>query len=192
MEIDDIDFSILKALNSSHRPLWKKQVHRLIVDDGQGVADVDEVSVQTVGRRIDRLHENSLLEPCIIHPENINRDLIIAYKPTEKGENVLEEKRDEILRECASCTVLGDPASPDYECDTLAELAQRELGVAEETADRILECDPDCLQAVISYHYSKEALLESVNEEAIDRLAEIAQDDEELEEAFTLTGMDPL
>ncbi len=46
---------------------------------------LNTVSVQTVCRRVDTLRDNGLLESCIISPDGIKRDLIIAFTTTDKG-----------------------------------------------------------------------------------------------------------
>lgn len=72
-DVDLLDLQILVILRDA--PLWKQQVAN----------QIDTVSVQTVCRRVDTLRDNGLLESCIISPDDIKRDLIIAFTTTEQG-----------------------------------------------------------------------------------------------------------
>lgn len=76
--IDLLDLQILAILRDD--PLWKKRIAH----------QINNVSVQTIGRRVDALHDKGLLESCIIAPDDIKRDLIIAFETTETGRAALQ------------------------------------------------------------------------------------------------------
>lgn len=100
--IDIIDFLILKCLQEHDAPLWKNRIHEH--HDGFG----ESASVQTIGRRVDTLVEEEYLDSCIVSPDDINRDLIIAYKLTEKGRAALRQKRRDMLEEAVCSNLFCD------------------------------------------------------------------------------------
>lgn len=73
-----IDLQILAELRDD--PLWKKRIAH----------QIDNVSIQTIGRRVDALRDKGLLDSCIIAPDDIKRDLIIAFETTEQGRAALQ------------------------------------------------------------------------------------------------------
>ncbi|MDY6768958.1 MAG: hypothetical protein SVW02_02525 [Candidatus Nanohaloarchaea archaeon] len=187
MDIDNIDFSIIKAVATTDEPLWKKQVHRRIKEERDTLPLDREISVQTIGRRIDELKEAGLLEPCIVNPEDINRDLIIAYHSTDRGEELLREKRDTMLREFAAEVILpasGDRPSPA----TVADLAHRKFGVERDVLDRMVERDETYLSAVIAYAYLKEAVEDVMTEEDVERFGETVHENDRLVELLSGTA----
>ena len=78
-ELDLLDLRILHLLTDN--PLWKTKIYRTL----------DTHSVQTIGRRVDRLQNNGLLDTCILTPEEIKRELIIGYKTSDSGQRLLTE-----------------------------------------------------------------------------------------------------
>lgn len=73
INLDLLDLQILGILQDD--TLWKKRIAN----------HIDTVSIQTIGRRVDTLRDNGLLDSCIISPDDIKRDLIIAFETTEQG-----------------------------------------------------------------------------------------------------------
>lgn len=96
--IDNIDFSILKCVKSSEQSLWKKKIYEHITDNLHILPLQQNVSAQTIGRRIDILTDKNLLESSVTSSEDVDRHLIIGYQITEKGERILEEKRETLLK----------------------------------------------------------------------------------------------
>lgn len=157
MKIDEIDFSILRSVQTSREPLWKKQVHREMKQD-RCLENLNDTSVQTVGRRIDELHERGFLDPCIVNPDEINRDLMIAYELTDKGERALKDKRDNILRERAASYTLGPETEAPYCTTTVKELMKREMEISEEALDNLKDHSPDSLDLILTSYYLREGL----------------------------------
>lgn len=79
-EIDEIDRQILEAIQDE--PMWKSKIRREI--------DADR-SNTSISRRVDNLVEEDCLQQCIIAPEGIAPELIIAFKLTEKGRETIQE-----------------------------------------------------------------------------------------------------
>ncbi len=99
--IDTVHYVILELLSE---PRWKSKIHT----DIEGIGDeqlLDTVpSTQTVSRRVDELTDAGYLTTCILSPAEVDRDLIIGYKRTADGDDVMAEKRDDILQEVAHTT----------------------------------------------------------------------------------------
>lgn len=144
--IDNIDYAILKCLHDADASYWKKRVHQEISDREEFLPAVDSVSLQTVGRHIDALNKEGYLENTIVSPQDVPRDLIIGYRTTEKGENMLETQRETLLKEIIQEEVFGDNDRLNIGQKALAELINNEFqidGRTEETAE----------------HYSRDELL---------------------------------
>lgn len=186
MPIDDVDFSIMKIIRDSRSPLWKKEIHRKLTDGG-GLPNVQEVSVQTVGRRVDALHEDGHLESCIISPNEINRDLIIAFKITDQGHDVFAGKRREILRDYIfRSSILTDrETEPTSNTDILAELMVDELELGDTHLETLKDREARELLALLAVHYLREGIRDALDEEHVAGLAELALAAEELEEVLT-------
>jgi len=82
------DLHILVIL--ADQTLWKKRIHKTLQEHG---TDDTAVSVQTVGRYVDRLRENDLLDIRLVNPDNVSRSVIAAYTTTEKGDRALNRYR---------------------------------------------------------------------------------------------------
>lgn len=86
---------ILQTLNQ--QTLWKKQV-----------AQEFTASVQTIGRDIDALENDGLLETRLVAPKEHSRTHFIAYRTTDQGRDALDE-----FLICTSC---GDVIQPPEDC----------------------------------------------------------------------------
>lgn len=98
-DIDNTDFAILFSVENHDVPPWKNKIHGWVVDQEENLPIANSVSVQTVGRRVDTLVNEDFLETVIVSPEDIKRDLIIAFKLTEKGKDAITGKREQLLKE---------------------------------------------------------------------------------------------
>lgn len=103
--INATDYDVLRALHD-HGPLWKMEITRRINARraGETVLDVqDSITKQAVSKRVDRLHELDYVGTAIIavdeadHATSLNRDLIIGYTLTAKGEDALDHATRHIL-----------------------------------------------------------------------------------------------
>ncbi len=121
MNIDEKDFAILKILESSGSPLWKKEIHRRLDKNIEKMPLDSTFSVQTVGRRVDRMVDDGLLESFFIKNENVNRMLIKSFYPTEKGLDMLVGKRESFMENWLNGTLLNDKKE-DFEENVLNEV----------------------------------------------------------------------
>lgn len=81
----------------TEKPLWKKRV----------AENLDE-SPQTIGRDIDALHNDGLLEHTLLGCEHGNRSTYIAFQTTDTG--------GQALGNYLVCTGCGDIVEPADEC----------------------------------------------------------------------------
>ncbi len=104
--IDDKDFSILKILDNSESPLWKKEIHRRLGENIDKLPLEENFSVQTVGRRVDKMVESGVLDSLYMKTEDVNRMLIHSFYPTERGMEELREKREKFMESLVQETLL--------------------------------------------------------------------------------------
>lgn len=124
--IDNIDFSILKCVKAADNLIWKKKIHQYINEELERLPLQSDVSAQTVGRHVDKLSEDGLLESEVTSAEEVNRHLIIGFQITEDGERTLEEKRETLLKGIISREIFDTDTFP-IEKEALEELIQDEF-----------------------------------------------------------------
>lgn len=98
MELDKMDYALLTCLEEAETGLWKKELHAELERRATEFPGNVTRSIQTVGRRVEKLHEAAYIESCIVRPDNIPRELIIAYTTTEEGLEAVQEKRSALLK----------------------------------------------------------------------------------------------
>lgn len=103
-QLDRVDLALLTLLADD--PLWKSEAHAQLLT----LDRVDTVSVQTVGRRIDRLHQEDYLATKIVTPEDLDRDLMIAFQTTAEGRTMFEGGNVELCNTdgCGQLRQVGD------------------------------------------------------------------------------------
>jgi DNA-binding MarR family transcriptional regulator len=121
-DIDNVDFAIMTLINNADRPLWKNRIHKRLHDRQDRLPITSGVSVQTVGRRVDSLQEDGHLETVIASPDDLKRDLIIAFSLTDSGETALHQKREAILKQLINDTIFRDDKHTDIGKDALTAL----------------------------------------------------------------------
>ncbi len=107
-EIDTTGFTVLFTVQQHESPPWKNKLHGWIVDNADRLPLSDGVSVQTVGRRVDDLVQRNFHETVIISPNDIKRDLIIAFRLTENGEAAITAKRETLLKQAVRQHMFND------------------------------------------------------------------------------------
>lgn len=153
--IDIIDFLIMKCLREHDAPLWKNRIHEH--HNGFG----ESASVQTIGRRVDALVEDEHLDSCIVSPDDINRDLIIAYKLTENGRAAFQQKRRDMLEEAVCSNLFCDKETLEYSKAELVDLICNEFNY------------PDAVREHLEAEYTETEIvtvlaLDLLNKEAIE------------------------
>lgn len=92
-------FSVLKILEKAEKPIWKKEIHRRIGEELDCLPVEKRFSVQTVGRRVNRMKEENLVKALHINDDEVNRPLIEGFFPTEKGRKVIRAQREHYLKQ---------------------------------------------------------------------------------------------
>lgn len=152
--INATDYDVLRCLHT-HGPLWKMEITRRINARraDERVLDVqDSITKQAVSKRVDRLHELDYVGTAIIAVDevdravSINRDFIIGYTLTAKGEDALDHATRAVLGDVLR-NVLAGNAAPETVVDyverycalnsvSLEEFVLPEVVAAELEADR--------------------------------------------------------
>ncbi len=97
MEIDEVDYALLAAIEDVDGPVWKKWIPDRLQDEDQSFPGNTDVSSQTVGRRINTMHNEGLVDTQIVNAPDTASNLIIGYELTDSGRDVLNEKRRDII-----------------------------------------------------------------------------------------------
>lgn len=146
MDADMVDYAILTCLETAERPLWKKALHQRLDHHAHRFPGDTTPSMQTVIRRIDRLHEHGHVSSTIVNPAEINRELIIAYEITDTGKSAVQETQEELIAQYSTALLAGEPV--DAPKPVLLALLE----------DRF-QCDEDTLAALKQQCSSREILL---------------------------------
>lgn len=111
-QINDTDFCVLCQLWADG-PLWKMELVRRINarrQQGELLLDLsDSISKQAVGRRVEGLHTDGLVEKKMIHAE-INGDdrFLMAYDLTDAGEDQLRMATTDIIAAVVTARLRGE------------------------------------------------------------------------------------
>jgi hypothetical protein len=174
LTIDKRDFDILYTVYTQEGPLWKKKIHDKIDTS---------ITLQTVGRRVDRLRDADYLDPCIVSPKNIRRDYIIGFQLTEKGGEEIIEKRRELLEETA-LQAYGDlfgfevgDASEGLERGRLIDLITDEYDLADGSVERLNDLDAEELRMFVCILEGKAKMNERFDDEPFRKYSSLVEGD---------------
>lgn len=182
--IDEVDYAVLKVIQDAGQPLWKKRVHDLIGEREDQLPLLGNVSVQTVGRRIDSLHNERLLENVIVRPDNIDRDMVIAYELTEDGEDTLTEKRRAYLRDIVRQDIFIDFRDEDLPQGPLLQAMKDEFDLSDASVHRLEErFDSVQLASILALYYLEIETEELLTEQERRLVRQVARSEKELDEA---------
>lgn len=137
--LDETDYALMQCLSDADTPLWKKELHTRLTEQEHPLLGIDATSIQTVSRRIDRLHNHAIVTSTIISPQTVQRDFIIAYMLTADGEELLHRKGRALLRQY----ICERSATTDTDNDRKAILSHllQHVQVPEEVVQQL---DEDC------------------------------------------------
>lgn len=170
--IDTTDFLILKCLEDTSKPLWKNMIH-----EQQPRILGGKVSVQTVGRRVDKLRDEGMIDSCIVSPEGIKRDLIIAFKLTETGKDALHTKRRQLLLDAVQEEIFRG-AAPEHNLDrdALIELIGDEFELGTEGQNLLHnEYNREELLTFLTLYYVKGELEDILHQDNVQKFEALAQ-----------------
>lgn len=192
-ELDAVDYGILTCVEEEEQ-VWKKRVHELISERQDVLPEMKNVSIQTVGRRINNLQEKGLLESCILSPENLNRDLIIGYTVTEDGQLAMHEKRESFLKE--NVLRSGEYLFNDHCHDTLPvnrealnHLFCKHFGVGPQKRDVVEACETEEILAVLAIHYFRGHLEACYDEYNVKQMTDLVEAAAPLKESFQQSSL---
>lgn len=156
LDIDMADYAILTAISEADKPLWKKAVHERLHEREESLPG-SNVSVQTIGRRIDTLTKNDYLENVIVSPDNLARDLIIAFKLTDEGKAAIAEKRRELIKNVVRTNIFPEDRQTDVPQKPIIEMIGDEFNLNEEAKTVLAErYDAAELAAVLTMYYAEQ------------------------------------
>ncbi len=172
--VDETDFAILFSVKQHDLPPWKNRLHGWIVEHEDDLPITGGVSVQTIGRRVDNLVKNDYLETVIVSPETIKRDLIIAFKLTEKGKNTIDTTREHLLSRMVRNHLFNDDRI-EIQNDCIATLLADRYGWEDDTVNSMNERYGTAeLSAFLTMIYVEEhtdGMLDGMSEQIIRELA---------------------
>lgn len=184
--IDDTDYAILKCIDDGGKPLWKNKIHECIKERTDELPIMSTVSVQTVGRRVDNLTDEEFLESCIVSPEEIKRDLIIAFKITEKGVETLEEKTEDYLQQAVQTGIFAHQEETPIGKNALIELIHDRFELGKDTKEMMQrEYSRDELIMLMTLYYVRREVAESFTQENVKKFASLADKNMELSEVLS-------
>lgn len=185
MRIDDTDFAILKCVRDLDRPLWKNKIHECIKGRFEELPLGSTVSVQTVGRRVDDLTDNHYLESCIISPDEIKRDLIIAFKLTDKGRESVEEKTEEYLQRVVQAEMFPVNEEISAGKPAVIELMKDRFDLEDDTVELLSEEYSRAeLVTLVTLYYVKREISDVFTEDTVEKFVDLADSNEKLSEAL--------
>lgn len=178
--IDTIDFSILTAIETADRALWKNKIHETLETEQQRFPIASTPSVQTVGRRIDQLNDDGYVENVISSPQELKRDLIISFKLTEQGKDAISEKRQHILRNLAEEALFSQEKTTDIGKEAIATMITNTFEDTPFSQDPTQHTEAELL-TLLTLHY--------VESEAMEVFS--SQDKQELRETLSQLMTEP-
>lgn len=168
-----LDYAIMKTVNDSEDPLWKKKIYEQICSNNGTLPALDSVSVQTVGRYVDEMVENGLVDTTLTNPEDLSRSFIVAYNLTERGEQALDEKRETILKEkvVESASGILEPfEDTDLEKSAVIALMEDEFDLTEDMVEFLeTEFAPREVMTLLAMYYFNNQLMQGMNEDNVER-----------------------
>lgn len=186
MSIDTVAFTILRCIQEHGKPLWKNRIYECQADVWS-----EKVSVQTVGRRVDQLRDDGYLESCIIAPDDIKRDLIIAFKLTDKGREAVQQKRRDLLRQQLHHDIFGVEKGDRLENDMFRRLLREEFELSQENEAILDEHSRDELLALLVLYFVGDEIGNILSTEQIDEFVQHAQQHDELVDSLTGQNLGP-
>ncbi len=196
-DVSYIDYAILKCLEDCSGPLWKKKIYESIMDRRDEFPQVQDTSSQTVGRHVDKLKENGLLESAIVSTEDVEevkRSHMIGFTLTEKGEKALSTKREAVLRHkvasVADASLLEPFGDIPLEKTAIVELMCDEFGISGEERDIMVErLDVKDLVIILALYFFKKNVRQHLDDERLQDMAKVALSSDRLREEFAMSSI---
>lgn len=176
--IDTIDYAILKCLKDAGESFWKKRIYQELEARKKTLPLADDISLQTVGRRVDALNEDGYLENTIVSPQDVPRDLIIGYLLTEKGENVLTRKRESLLKKVVRDELFSDRQDLELRTKAIAELIGDEFNLPGYTDEMAEQYTRDDLLVLTGTYFLQKRVSTTFDEDDLEQFRNIIREQE--------------
>lgn len=169
-DIDATDYALLVCLAEAAEPIWKKRVHERLQSPELSLPGNTELSLQTIGRRINELHEQGLVETEITHPEDASQNLIIGYTLTDTGIHALNEKRGDII---GSYAIQQNTDLTSKDRETLLQLLRDELELTEEEYKTLHDHSIEELRVFTLAYYAHSLVASTLDEQTAETFFDI-------------------
>jgi hypothetical protein len=174
--IDATEFSLLQIIDDATDPLWRKEIHR------QLLANIDQlplesISIQTVGRRVEDMHDRGLIKSRLRSCEDVNRHLITTYVLTGQGREALEAFQSSLLTDWLAGhmrRLAGRGEDPAYDEQVVLSVFCRRYGIQKEVLRD--EIGVDTVLDLLACYLSCRRLRKTAGTEAIDDIIATLQD----------------
>lgn len=176
MDTDMIDYAILTCLKTADRPLWKKALHQRLDHQAHRFPRDTTPSMQTVIRRIDRLHEHGHVSSTIVDPAEISRELIIAYEITDAGQSAVQETQEDLIAQYSTALLAGEPV--DAPKPVLLALLKDRFQCGEDTlADLKEHCSSREILLLLTLQQLQTVIADRVQADTLQQLQELIGDE---------------
>lgn len=178
-DIDAVDYAILRCINAAETPLWKTAIHDRLQPQIQELPRIDSITLQTVGRHMNRLHEQSYVTSDIVEKAAADRDLMIGYRITERGTAAMERKQTELLKYYIQhADELLTEQDEDTVQQTAVTLFERECELDDASVSFLQEeCEAEEVLALIELFYATEYVHNHGDLERLRSLARLLQEE---------------
>lgn len=160
LEIDNMEYAVLKAFHKLDRPLWKQRVQQFIEENHHDMPIDGSVSIQTVSRRIDRLKYERYLESTIISPDDAPRGQIIAFTLTGKGKDALESFRINLLKQVLMNHLFPNNGNRKLSKKAIICLMDDQYGFSKGVKEQLFDYDRDSILAFLLIRYAQKEAVE--------------------------------
>ncbi len=185
--LDILDYAILKTLADEGRPLWKSRLHHSVTEEYDGFPDAtNDVSVQTIGRRIDRLASEGYTENVIVDPDDISRNLVIAYTLTDEGEDALKEKQKTLLKQIVKHNIFPEDDDPGLSKEGLLSIMQDYFDFSDEVREQFAEFEYTEIVTFLTIRYARKKTVDVLDEGHLSDYSDILKDHNDLLHALGL------
>lgn len=186
LDIDNVDYAILKSFYGTNEPLWKKRVYEYLKEQKDYLPIEDAVSVQTVGRRMDRMKYERYLENVVVSPNDTPRNQIIAYVLTEKGENALETHRDRLLKHALKQHLFPEETKQEMTKPSLIRLMQEQYEFSDDIKDQLMEYERDSIIAFLLIQYAQKEFVDILDHGVLEEHEQLLDNHPNIKDALNI------
>jgi DNA-binding PadR family transcriptional regulator len=120
VNVDQVDLQILSVVNETDDPWWKKLISE----------QIDDVSVQSIGRRVDSLQEEGYLKRVFLDLDEGPGRASIGYRISDDGQALLQS-----AEVCTKCEKLRRDVDHVHEFVPAAEVGHNATDAVRDEGD---------------------------------------------------------